>query len=228
MHDIKTYGLDPTNQYVTVNAWNEWSEGMVMEPSDLFGDGALHALRNVVTDPIDSKLCVLLAVDSRLQGATAQDLLKSIDSLTNDPSNKEARVEICVYAANPTPDIPRELTTLVRTLYDPRVRFVDIPLTLQAEEDQQANLTARLQYLTRRCHDINRSQWYLSMIAGDTCETGDAMRKVDWDNTTFTVQCKSSCQEDWEWKIERIDLLEMDSRLLAQKATELRRTTSRC
>jgi hypothetical protein len=34
------------NQFVLVNAWNEWAEGMVMEPSDVYGYSFLSALRN--------------------------------------------------------------------------------------------------------------------------------------------------------------------------------------
>jgi hypothetical protein len=42
----------PTQRFVIINAWNEWAEGMAMEPSTVFGTGFLEAIRNVKADLI--------------------------------------------------------------------------------------------------------------------------------------------------------------------------------
>ena len=40
---------------ITVNSWNEWTEGTYLEPDDLFGYGYLDALRTVFVTETQSK-----------------------------------------------------------------------------------------------------------------------------------------------------------------------------
>jgi lipopolysaccharide biosynthesis protein len=46
---------EPTNRRIVfINAWNEWAEGMVLEPSQQYGHGFLRALQAEVARPIPS------------------------------------------------------------------------------------------------------------------------------------------------------------------------------
>ena len=42
---IDRYSLNP--KLITVNAWNEWSEGSYLEPDEKFGLGYLEAVRKI-------------------------------------------------------------------------------------------------------------------------------------------------------------------------------------
>jgi hypothetical protein len=35
------------DQFVAINAWNEWGEGMALEPSDTYGRGFLEIIHDV-------------------------------------------------------------------------------------------------------------------------------------------------------------------------------------
>ena len=39
--------IDDDDHFVTINAWNEWAEGMSIEPSNVYGRGYLEAIDNV-------------------------------------------------------------------------------------------------------------------------------------------------------------------------------------
>jgi Glycosyltransferase WbsX/Glycosyltransferase family 92 len=41
---------DVDTRFVTINAWNEWGEGMALEPSDVYGHGFLEAIRDVKSE----------------------------------------------------------------------------------------------------------------------------------------------------------------------------------
>ncbi len=36
-----------SHHFVAINAWNEWGEGMAIEPSDTYGRGFLEIIRDV-------------------------------------------------------------------------------------------------------------------------------------------------------------------------------------
>jgi hypothetical protein len=41
------------DRFVAINAWNEWAEGMSLEPSDVYGRGFLEVIRNVKTQILE-------------------------------------------------------------------------------------------------------------------------------------------------------------------------------
>ena len=45
---VTTAGTTVSSEsFVAINAWNEWAEGMSMEPSDVYGHGFLEVVQNV-------------------------------------------------------------------------------------------------------------------------------------------------------------------------------------
>jgi hypothetical protein len=46
------------DQFVVINAWNEWGEGMALEPSDIYGYGFLDIIKEVKAELVNGG-CVL-------------------------------------------------------------------------------------------------------------------------------------------------------------------------
>jgi hypothetical protein len=46
------------DHFVVINAWNEWGEGMALEPSDIYGHGFLDIIQSVKSELVASG-CIL-------------------------------------------------------------------------------------------------------------------------------------------------------------------------
>ena len=46
-------------QFVVINAWNEWGEGMALEPSDIYGHGFLDIIQSVKSELVTGGGCIL-------------------------------------------------------------------------------------------------------------------------------------------------------------------------
>jgi hypothetical protein len=53
-----SHAADPERRFVFINAWNEWAEGMALEPSDVYERSFLEAIRDVKAQ-IQTEGCVL-------------------------------------------------------------------------------------------------------------------------------------------------------------------------
>jgi hypothetical protein len=49
---------DDDDQFVVINAWNEWGEGMALEPSDIYGHGFLDIIKEVKAELVNGG-CIL-------------------------------------------------------------------------------------------------------------------------------------------------------------------------
>ncbi|CAF4008197.1 unnamed protein product, partial [Rotaria magnacalcarata] len=100
-NDILTLSLSPKEQYVTVNAWNEWSEGNAMEPSNFYGRAYLEALEVAVLKRVEhSRVCVLLKSFTLHSPFNAMN--KTLRSLETFSAN--IQWEVLAYSAYQTPE----------------------------------------------------------------------------------------------------------------------------
>lgn len=53
MKSLYTIAYERKHDYIFINAWNEWGEGMYVEPDTRFGYGYLEALKSAMTDAKD-------------------------------------------------------------------------------------------------------------------------------------------------------------------------------
>jgi hypothetical protein len=53
--DTTTLRVDGDDRFVLINAWNEWAEGMAMEPSDVYGRKFLETIRDTKNEVLQSK-----------------------------------------------------------------------------------------------------------------------------------------------------------------------------
>ena len=44
--------MTQNKEFLFVNAWNEWAEGMHLEPDEQYGYGVLEAIRDIVKEEI--------------------------------------------------------------------------------------------------------------------------------------------------------------------------------
>jgi hypothetical protein len=69
------YDPEVDTRFVTINAWNEWGEGMALEPSDVYGHGFLETIRDVKSD-VAAMQCNAGMLPSDVVGATESELMK--------------------------------------------------------------------------------------------------------------------------------------------------------
>jgi len=50
MEQAKAFAEEKGVSLITVNSWNEWTEGSYLLPDDLYGYGYLEAIRRVITE----------------------------------------------------------------------------------------------------------------------------------------------------------------------------------
>jgi hypothetical protein len=48
-------GRDDQERFLVINAWNEWAEGMMLEPSDVFEYRFLETIRDVKKEVLENQ-----------------------------------------------------------------------------------------------------------------------------------------------------------------------------
>jgi hypothetical protein len=69
------YDTEVDTRFVTINAWNEWGEGMALEPSDVYGHGFLETIRDVKSE-VAAMQCNAGMLPTDVVGATPYELMK--------------------------------------------------------------------------------------------------------------------------------------------------------
>jgi hypothetical protein len=84
------YDPDFDSRFVTINAWNEWGEGMALEPSNVYDHGFLEIIRDVKHDVVAMQ-CNGGMLPADLVGATESELMerKKRNKLLLDASDAE-------------------------------------------------------------------------------------------------------------------------------------------
>lgn len=75
------------NEFIFINAWNEWGESMYLEPDEINGYGYLESVRKVVTEfenELPIKKNVIIKISDKDSFEQKYNVLKRHDSLLND------------------------------------------------------------------------------------------------------------------------------------------------
>ncbi|CAF1655675.1 unnamed protein product [Adineta ricciae] len=218
-NDIQKHSLIPSDQYVSVNGWNEWSEGNTMEPSTLYGRGYLEAMQIVIMKHVkNSKVCVLLAASHKKESFELLSLtLNSIHAHLT-----EVEWEMLVYSTDPTPRKPTEFMDYIRNTTESRLRAIDVPISLQQTNTSGYDV---LSYLMPHCHAVRNSHYVLFLEAGYQVVKAPHSPK-NWESSWYfaVFSCDSGIQER---TAERIWSLEVNRTLAYAFASKWSRHIAR-
>ena len=167
--DAAHWSIDTPN-FLSVNAWNEWSEGSVMEPTLQFGSRFLEKVRStMLRDVLSGTVSVFLPIALRWSLPRVHqaliDMLTALDAAIVDTpplpiwaqsalSDSAAEVKLFDYEIlvflHESPYNYRHmknLVQLVRSISHPRLRFIDTSSHPQSEYEQLVAENAKL-YIT--------------------------------------------------------------------------------
>lgn len=174
--DIKVHSLVAEDQYVAINAWNEWSEGNTMEPSTVYGRGYLEAMEIVTKKrPSSSKICMLMSTSG------VEESFQYLSVTINSVHQRllEVNWEILIYSAHETTGKPLSILNFVRNTNEPRIRFIDVPYGLQQTNTSGFDI---LTYILPHCHSISKSHYVIFLRVGDQLQQSP-QPPVNWAST---------------------------------------------
>lgn len=156
-HDILSSSLSSNDQYITVNAWNEWSEGNTVEPSHIYGRAYLEAVETALLKHAKhTRVCIL--VESFTMQPPFYATSKTLNSL--EAFLTDMQWEALVYLAYPAVKVPVEFMNFIRHRNARRIRFVDVPISLQQTNTSASEL---LQYMIHNCHAVRYAHYIIQL-----------------------------------------------------------------
>lgn len=211
---FRASALDPSptdGNFVVINAWNEWAEGMVMEPSDLYGRGFLRAMHRVLQPHSkEQTVCALLGMTSSPASSLSDFLLPLNLSLASLFTGASPSItwEVLVFLWNESSNISYELWDASLQMNNSRCRFTQLPARFQTRHasDQSYTLEFLLDFIPR-CKARVDADWMLLLRPNAT-----AIRFRVSPETSKSAYCDGIVQHIYhpmsEMTLIRIDALE--------------------
>jgi hypothetical protein len=209
-----TPALPSGDSYITVNGWNEWSEGNTMEPSTLNGRGFLEALHNVVLGQVkDARICFMISASPL--AAASEDLEATLRSIAALGRSEWAAL---VYTTEDTTAVPVGLMNTIRGLGDARMRYIDVP--------NPAHITGPLvlKYILPRCSNTYTAHYTVHLAAGDTVVA--LAPALSWEEPMHLTTDSSGNAGPRVRAVNRIGQLQMDAALVIAHNAEWRKYTA--